>query len=144
MYEVLRLIRRDIGRRIPLTQVQWRALALLSRNQGINQAGLAELLEVRPMTLARLVDRLEAAGWVERRRDPNDRRAVRLYLTGQAGPLIKQMEACMAQTRKLMLAGLPEAEQARLVDTLSAMKNNLIAAELAQQNNPLPEDPHDD
>ena len=61
IYEVLRLIRRDIGRRIPLTQVQWRALALLSRNQGINQAGLAELLEVRPMTLARLVDRLEAS-----------------------------------------------------------------------------------
>ena len=72
IYEVLRLIRRDIGRRIPLTQVQWRALALLSRNQGINQAGLAELLEVRPMTLARLVDRLEAAGWVERQSEKND------------------------------------------------------------------------
>ena len=96
------------------------------------------------MTLARLVDRLEAAGWVERRRDPNDRRAVRLYLTGQAGPLIKQMEACMAETRKLMLADVPAAEQDRLIDILSAMKNNLIAAETAHQNNPLPDDTHDD
>ena len=136
-------MRRNIGRRIQLTQAQWRALALLSRNQGINQAGLAELLEIRPISLARLIDRLEAAGWVQRKRDPNDRRAVRLYLTDQAGPVLKQMETCLSETRELMLEGVPVAERDRFIETLSTMKNNLIAAELALQDNPLTEDTDD-
>ena len=84
LVEVGRLLRRNFNRRaqeLGLTQAQWQALAHLSRKQGINQACLADLLEVQPITLARLIDRLAAAGWVERRPDPADRRAQRLYLT---------------------------------------------------------------
>src|SRR3546814_9002902 len=69
--DVSRLMRRNLNRRVQalgLTQSQWRALAYLSRQEGINQATLADTLEVQPITLARLIDRLEAAGWVERRR----------------------------------------------------------------------------
>ena len=66
---------------------------MLSRNEGINQGGLAELLEVEPITLCRMIDRLEEAGLVERRRDPGDRRAWQIYLTEQAGPVLEKVRA---------------------------------------------------
>src|SRR5947207_13079743 len=84
-----RLFRRRFdhhGRRLGLTRAQCRTLGYLARNEGINQAGLAELLEIRPMTLVRQIDRMEEAGWIERRPDPADRRARRLYLTANAWP----------------------------------------------------------
>jgi DNA-binding MarR family transcriptional regulator len=80
--EVARLLRRNFNRRaqpLGLTQVQWRALARLARNEGMRQVDLAESLELQPMTVARLIDRMEAAGWVQRRPDPGDRRAVQLW-----------------------------------------------------------------
>lgn len=135
LFEVLRLLRRNFGRRVQLTQTQWRALAFLSRNEGINQAGLADLLEVRPITLARLIDRMEEAGWVERRRDPADRRAVRLHLTEQAGPLMEELTARNRETLDLALDGVSEKAQKQLVNTLNAIKNNLLATELAEKEN---------
>src|SRR5216683_818956 len=69
------------GRRLGLTRAQCRTLGYLARNEGINQAGMADLLEIRPMTLVRQIDRMEEAGWIERRPDPTDRRARRLFLT---------------------------------------------------------------
>ncbi|MEJ2761564.1 MAG: MarR family transcriptional regulator [Gammaproteobacteria bacterium] len=129
LHEVTRLMRRNFSRRVELTQAQWRTLAYLSRNEGINQAGLAELLEVRPITLARLIDRLEQAGWVERRTDPGDRRACRLFLTEQAGPLIKQMQRLGAKTTDQALAGFSAAARERLIENLNEIKRNLLAAE---------------
>ena len=129
MYEVLRLLRRNLDRRMRLTQAQWRALAFLSWNEGINQAGLADMLEIRPITMARLIDRLETDGWVERRRDPGDRRAVCLHLTPKAGPLLEEIYEYANETRELALAGLPAAARAQLIDTLSTMKSNLLSAE---------------
>jgi MarR family transcriptional regulator for hemolysin len=76
------------GKRLGLTRAQCRTIGYLARNEGINQAGLADLLEIRPMTLVRQIDRMEDAGWIERRPDPNDRRARRLYLTGKARPIL--------------------------------------------------------
>jgi len=133
LHEVTRLMRRNFGRRVQLTQAQWRALVYLSRNEGINQAGLADLLEVRPMTLARLIDRLEEAGWVDRRNNPDDRRACRLYLTDSAGPLIKKMHELGAKTKAQALAGFSPEAEARLMDSLSAIKRNLLAAEAGQE-----------
>ena len=129
IYEVLRLLRRNLDRRMRLTQAQWRALAFLSRNEGINQAGLADLLEVRPITMARLIDRLEQDGWVERRRDPSDRRAVRLYLTPKAGPLLEEIYGLADETRELALGGLSVPARNQLIDSLTTIKNNLLAAE---------------
>ena len=63
----------------------------LHRHEGINQSGLAEILEIKGVTLGRLVDRLEAAGWVERRSDASDRRARRLYTTAKVAPVLESM-----------------------------------------------------
>jgi MarR family transcriptional regulator for hemolysin len=130
--DVSRLLRRNFNRRaqsLGLTQAQWLALARLSRNEGINQACLADQLEVQPITLARLVDRLEANGWVERRPDPSDRRAQRLFLTPQVAPLLERMNLLASETREEAMAGLPEAARRQLVETLSVMKSNLVHAE---------------
>ena len=128
MYEVSRLLRRELDRRLKplgLTQAQWRALAFLARREGVNQATLAEALEVRPISVARLIDRLEASGWVERRSDPGDRRACCLYLTEEAQPLLKQIRAQARVVRQDALAGLaPEAREA-LVSALCSIKQNL-------------------
>src|SRR3546814_5681847 len=74
---------------IGITGAQWRLLFTVSRNEGQNQGATAELLEVEPITLCRMIDRMEDAGMVERRPDPNDRRAWRLYLTDKSRPLIE-------------------------------------------------------
>src|SRR5207237_4472081 len=84
---IARLIRKRFDQRargLGLTRAQWQVLAHLARHEGINQAGLAEILEIEPITLGRLIDRMEEAGWVERRQHPSDRRARQLYLTAQA------------------------------------------------------------
>jgi MarR family transcriptional regulator for hemolysin len=132
VHEVARLLRRNFDRRVRslgLTQAQWRTLAYVARNEGTKQADLAELLEVRPITLARLVDRLEEAGWVERRRDPADRRVCRLHLTEAANPIIAQMEHASAATRADALAGLTRDEQGQVLDLLCRLKRNLLQAE---------------
>ena len=79
------------GHWLGLTRAQCRTLSYLARNEGINQAGLADLLEIRPMTLVRQVDRMEEAGWIERRPDPSDRRARRLFLTDKARPVLDRI-----------------------------------------------------
>lgn len=133
LVDVARLLRRNFNRRaqsLGLTQPQWQALARLSQNQGMNQACLADLLEVQPITLARLIDRLEAAGWVERRPDPDDRRAQRLFLTAQVEPLLDDMRALSSATREEALAGLSETERRRLIEALKTVKGNLVRAEV--------------
>ncbi len=132
--DVMRLMRRDFHRRVRdhrLTLAQWRALAQISLNAGINQARLADNLEVQPITLARLIDRLEEAGWVERRRDPHDRRAVRLHVTPKAEPLIETMWDEAARSRELAQEGLPAGSRERLIEILRHMKRNLAAVEAA-------------
>ena len=135
LVDVARLLRRNFNRRaqaLGLTQPQWQALARISQNQGMNQACLADLLEVQPITLARLIDRLEAAGWVERRPDPADRRAQRLYLTVKAEPLLDDMRALAAETREEALQGLSDAERRRLIAALKTIKGNLVRAEISR------------
>src|SRR3546814_20414492 len=78
---------------IGITGAQWRLLFTVSRNEGQNQGATAELLEVEPITLCRMIDRMEDAGMVERRPDPTDRRAWRLYLTDTSRPLIRPLRA---------------------------------------------------
>lgn len=130
--EVSRLIRRDFEQRIQplgLTQGQWRTLVYLSRYEGLNQASLADILEIRPITLARLIDRLEEAGWVERRRDPQDRRAFQLYLTDKAQPVLADIENLAIGTRKTATQGISKAEQKQVIDILSKIKSNLLPTE---------------
>ena len=106
------------ARRVGLTRAQCRTLGYLARNEGINQAGLADLLEIRPMTLVRQIDRMEEAGWIERRADPADRRARRLYLTAKARPILGRIWNIANETRDEALARLSPNEAEQLIDLL--------------------------
>jgi DNA-binding MarR family transcriptional regulator len=86
-----------------LTRAQCRTLGYLARNEGINQAGLADLLEIRPMTLVRQIDRMQEAGWIERRPDPTDRRARRLFLTDKARPILGRIWDVATETQDQVL-----------------------------------------
>jgi DNA-binding MarR family transcriptional regulator len=97
----------------------------LSRNEGCNQATLAEVLDVEPITLARVLDRLELAGWVERRPDPTDRRARLLFLKPEALPIMEQLQGLGAETRAVALAGISEAEHEQLMTLLGKVRRNL-------------------
>ncbi len=123
-----RMLRRIFNERITplgLTQAQWRALVHLSRNEGLNQVGLAELLEVQPITAARLIDKLVAAGLVERRPDPNDRRAQRLFLTQQATPMLALIWKIADEIYDVVLAGLSAGDRDVLAVLLRRMRSNL-------------------
>ena len=124
------------ARAFGLTRAQCKALAHLARNEGINQSGLAELLEVEPMSLVRLLDRMEEAGWIERRSDPADRRARRLFLGEKARPILDTTYRLADEIRAEALAGLTKAEQERLIDMLkivhaSLAKHEKVPAEAA-------------
>lgn len=129
--DVGRLLRRSFelrGGHLGLTQAQWRALALLSRHEGINQATLAELLEIQPITVTRLLDRMEEHGWIERRPDPVDRRAVRLYLTPKAQPLLDDLQDIGIEIIALALKDIDPPARLALVEALERMKTNLAEA----------------
>ena len=133
LHDTARLLRRDFERRSKntgFTRSQWALLATLARNEGCNQATLADLLEIEPITLVRLLDKLEAAGLVERRPDPTDRRVRRLFLTEATGPLLEQLQALGAQTREAALAGLAEDERRQLTDLLMKVRCNLSGRDL--------------
>lgn len=128
LYDTARLLRREFDRRtrcVGLSRAKWSVLAHLSRNEGIRQAALAEILDISPITLTRHLDRLEREGLVERRADPTDRRAYRLFLTPQAGPAIEQLRLLADQTRADALAGLDERERAELMRLLQKVNRNL-------------------
>jgi MarR family transcriptional regulator, transcriptional regulator for hemolysin len=116
------------GRRLGLTRAQCRTLGYLTRNEGINQAGLADLLEIRPMTLVRQIDRMEEAGWIERRPDPADRRARRLYLTAKARPILGRIWNVANATRDEALARLSPLQAETLIDLLHRVHATLSAA----------------
>lgn len=126
--DVSRLLRRNFDERaraIGVTRPQWRALTTISRNEGINQGGLAELLEVEPITACRMVDRLQDAGLVERRADPRDRRAWQLYLTESAMPLLDQLKARGDELLGEAMVGLSVAQQEDLHALLERVRQNL-------------------
>lgn len=126
--QVSRLLRRSFDARargIGVTRPQWQVLSLLSFHAGINQGGLAELLEVEPITLGRMIDRLQDASLVERRPDPADRRAWRLYLTDKGQMLLDQLRPFALETYDIALEGIDEPERVALMAALGRMRANL-------------------
>jgi MarR family transcriptional regulator for hemolysin len=111
-----------------ITRAQWAVLAKLAREEGLQQATLAKLLAIRPITLTRLVDRLCAAGLVERRADANDRRANRLYLTETARPLMAELRALREEINQTALAHLKPSETDRFLAQLELIKTNVRTA----------------
>ena len=126
--DVSRLARRAFdtrARAIGVTRAQWRVLVVLNRHEGVNQGGLAELLDVEPITVCRMVDRLQEADLVERRPDPADRRSWRLFLTGKAGDLLAQLRPLADQLEVEAFEGIGSAEQAAVIATLERLRGNL-------------------
>lgn len=126
-----RLLRRlfdDRVRSLGLTAVQARLLLALDRHPDCNQGFYADRLEVEPITLTRIVDRMEAAGWIERRADPADRRARILHLTDKARDTVAQVEATVERLVSDMLTGLSKQDQRQLGELLDRIGSNLAAA----------------
>jgi MarR family transcriptional regulator, transcriptional regulator for hemolysin len=126
--DVARLLRTAFDRRVKslgLTRSQGWVLNHLFRNDGVTQSELADILQVEKATLGRLLDRLEAKGWVRRENHADDRRAKRVFLTEEVEPALKAMRAAAADLRRDALAGLSGEDQTRFVDALLAIKANL-------------------
>jgi MarR family transcriptional regulator for hemolysin len=124
-----RLIRKLADRRlgtIGLTRVQWQALASLKRMGAMTQASLAEMMEVETATIARLIDRLEAAGWIERKAEAHDRRVKVVTMTDKADAVMDEMGVIGQKLRDDMLIDLSPAALENLIGTLATIKSRLI------------------
>jgi DNA-binding MarR family transcriptional regulator len=131
LHEVARLLRKRFEQRakdLGLTRSQWQVLAYLSKNEGIHQSGLADMLEVEPITLVRILDKLAERGLIERRQHPKDRRVWMLYMRDAARPLVEAMREIGDQTRGEALEGVSPEQREQLFDILSTMKTNLVQA----------------
>jgi MarR family transcriptional regulator, transcriptional regulator for hemolysin len=131
LHDVARLLKKrleQLFRGSGLTRSQWQVLAYLAQNEGINQKGLAELLEIEPITLGRIVDKLEAMGLIERHPHPTDRRTWLLHLVPAARPKLEQVRELGEVIRGEALAGVSEVDSQRLLKTLQALKANLTEA----------------
>lgn len=130
LHDVARLLRTTYDRRVRelgLTRSQWWVLTHLFRKDGITQSELAEMLELEKPSLGRLLDRLEAKGWVRREMDARDRRAKRVFLTSAAETPMRVMRKIAAGVREDALSGLSTADRDRFVDALLTIKSNLMA-----------------
>ena len=126
--ETAHALRRAFDRRacaLGTTRAQWRLLARLARHDGQRQVALADALDVEPITLSRMVDRLCEAGLVERRADEEDRRAWRVHLTAKAGPLIEKLHGLAEDFLADALVGVGEGEQQAVLDALRRVRINL-------------------
>ena len=135
VHDVARLFGRRFNQRallfLGLTRAQCKVLGYLARNEGINQAGLADLLEIKPMTLVRQIDRMEEDGWIERQPQPGDRRARRLVLTDKARPILARILDLSNEIRAESFAGLSKDEGKQLIELLRRVHAQSFGARAA-------------
>jgi DNA-binding MarR family transcriptional regulator len=128
------------ARTLGFTLAQSKALIYLAKHEGISQAQLSELCDIEPMNLVRILDRMEADGWVERRQDPADRRARQLYIQPKARPLLDELQRVSRLTREEAFHRIPSADVEVLMDLLQRIQQNLGAlSALATDSSPPPE-----
>jgi DNA-binding MarR family transcriptional regulator len=130
--ETAHALRRAFDRRavtLGVTRAQWKVLFRLSRTPGLRQVELADMLDVEPITLSRIIDRLQEAGLVERVADPADRRAWRLQVTDKAQPLIAKLRKLAEVLVDEAFAGISPDEIATMRINLQKIRDNLIAAQ---------------
>jgi len=126
--ETAHALRRAFDRRaatLGITRAQWKVLFRLERQPGLRQVELADILDVEPITLCRIVDRLEEAGLVERQRDPADRRAWRLEVTEQSQPLIAKLRALADELMAEAFAGITDPELELMRGKLRKIRENI-------------------
>lgn len=143
--DVARLLRtfadqraRDFG----MTRAQWAVLARVQSSQGLKQIELADTLDLQPITLTRLIDRLCDSGLIERRSDPDDRRVKRLYLTPAAHPVLEGLSRLGQDMMATVLEGIEPAAVEELLTRLVTLKNNLRNAIADQANEAAMEQRH--
>ena len=138
--DISRLLRErfnQAAQSIGLTLAQARVLTQLARNQGINQTALAAILEVQPITLLRQIDKLEEAGLVQRRPDPKDRRAQRLYLTDAAEPHLERIFSMGASLSEFAMVGMDEQARGLAIAMLQQIRRNLSPLGVDVQDRPV-------
>jgi MarR family transcriptional regulator, transcriptional regulator for hemolysin len=126
--EVQRLVRAYADKeaaRFGITRAQWAVLAKVERNEGMKQTELAEQMEMQPITLTRLIDKLCESDWLERRGDENDRRVNRLYLRKAARPLLGKLAGLRSELTATALDGINPTDAHRLLDQLDLIKENV-------------------
>jgi DNA-binding MarR family transcriptional regulator len=129
LHDVARLIRVAADKRARvdgMTRAQWALLVRLWHNPGLSQKEVADLLEVEPISVARLVDRLERGGLIERRPDANDRRIWRLHLRAEAGPVLQRIAVQRAELAAVIDEGVPQDVRDAMLAGLTRMKSNLL------------------
>ena len=129
--ELQRMVRAYADRqaaRYGITRAQWAVLAKVERFEGLKQSELAELMEMQPITLTRLIDRLCDNGWIERRSDEADRRVNRLYLRKAARPLLGKLSGLRSELTATALEGISPSEAQRLLTQLETIKENVRRA----------------
>jgi MarR family transcriptional regulator for hemolysin len=132
MQDVTRHLRTHFDRRavnFKLTRAQWRALKTIRREEGLSQTELADFLDMQPIPVGRVIDRLEKTGYVERRADPGDRRRWRLYLTPKAHAVVAKMEVIAEGLRDDALEDVRREDFETLLRVLAQIKDNLVALE---------------
>lgn len=129
LHDVARTLRTRFDQKARLThamtRAQWVILSRLERQPGMSQNEMAAICEVEPITVARLIDRLEARGLVERRADPTDRRIKRLHLLPAAKPILETINEARESMNTRITAGLDERTRNTLIDALLVLKENL-------------------
>jgi len=129
--DVARLLRTYADHRASafgITRAQWAVMARLDRQEGLKQSELAEMLDLQPITLTRLLDRLGHNGLIERRSDPRDRRVNRLFLTPAARPLLQRLGGLAEELMSTTLAGIDRPTVKLMLANLSVAKENLRQA----------------
>lgn len=137
--DVARLLRTyadQRARQFGISRAQWAVLIRIDRNEGLKQSELADMLDLQPITLTRLLDRLAENGLIERRADPNDRRANRLFLKAAAKPLLDRLSDLGADMMETVLDGVSSASIERMLKELGAVKDNLRTVIANNANHP--------
>jgi MarR family transcriptional regulator for hemolysin len=135
--ELQRLVRAYADRqaaRYGITRAQWAVLAKVERFEGMKQTELAEQMEMQPITLTRLIDRLCDNGWIERRSDDSDRRVNRLYLRKAAKPLLAKLAGLKSELTATALEGINPSDANRLLAQLETIKENVRNAIQEQED----------
>lgn len=132
LHDAARLIRKRFearGSRYGLSAAQWRLLVRVVKDEGVAQARLAELLEIEPISVSRLIDRMEEAGWIERRQDLSDRRVRMIFPTPKSREAFAAVKGIAGEVYDEAMAGLPPEVRRTLIQGLIAIVENLSEGE---------------
>lgn len=143
IHDAQRLMRKRFEARAAahgLSSSQWRLLATAVKGEGVAQARLAELLEIEPISVSRLIDRMEEGGWVERRADATDRRVRMVFPTQKARTIFLEIKAIVHEVYEEAMSGLSTAQRQALIDGLKTVVTNLSDGEVpAAEQKKIPE-----